>query len=363
MSGAADRARQVDQTTTRLHIDPQIPARPARCHSERVLRPARLATAVLVLLAGCDGPGRPADPPGMVFIPGGTFEMGASGEPAPGSLPVHRVTLSPFWIDRTEVKNADFARFVAETGHLTVAERPPAPEAFPGVAKDELVAGSICFHAPPRRVPLDNPMAWWTYRAGADWRHPEGPSSGIAGRERHPVVHVAWTDARAYCAWAGKRLPTEAEWERAARGGLVGKRFAWGDERRPDGRWQANTFQGSFPDHDAGDDRFSGTAPVGSFPPNGFGLFDMSGNVWEWCADYFRPDYYAVSPARDPKGPPDSFDPEEPGAVKRVLRGGSFLCSDDYCLRYTVAARNKGAEDTGSSHVGLRCARSASDLD
>src|SRR5687767_2375768 len=308
---------------------------------------------------GAEGDARPvegrtgglASTDGMVRLEAEAFLFGSDDRlayPADGEGPVRRVEVSPFWIDACAVSTADFAAFVDATRHVTAAEAFGWSFVFAGLLPDDF---------PPTQAVAQAP--WWRSVEGADWRRPEGPHASLEDRGDHPVVHVSWHDVQAYCAWAGKRLPTEAEWELAARGGLVGKRFTWGDERRPGGRWQANTFQGSFPDRDAGDDRFRGTAPVGSFPPNGFGLFDMSGNVWEWCADYFRPDTYRVSPARDPQGPADSFDPDQPGTVVRVLRGGSFLCSDDYCLRYTVAARNKAAEDTGSSHVGLRCARSA----
>ena len=201
---------------------------------------------------------------------------------------------------------------------------------------------------------LDEPYSWWRYVPGADWRHPEGPGSDIAGREDHPVVHVCWDDAVAFARWAGKRLPTEAEWEYAARGGLEGKRYVWGDEFRPEGRWRVNNWQGQFPIGNTSEDGFPRTAPVGSFPPNGFGLVDMAGNVWEWCADWYRPGYPS-GPRQDPRGPDSSYDPNEPGIPKRVQRGGSFLCGDLYCTRYLPGARGKGATDSGASHVGFRC--------
>jgi formylglycine-generating enzyme required for sulfatase activity len=293
----------------------------------------------------------------MAWIAGGTFLMGGAGEIAQDSLPIHEVSVGGFWMDRTEVTNAAFGAFVAASGHVTVAERKPKAEDLPGVPKDKLVAGSVCFHQPKQDVPLDEPLAWWRYAEGADWRHPEGPASSIAGKEKHPVVHVAWDDAAAYCRWAGKRLPTEAEWEYASRGGKQGQRFFWGDTQTVGGRWMANVWQGKFPSRNTKDDGFAGSAPVGSFPANGYGLHDMAGNVWEWCADWYRPDYYAASPARDPQGPDSSLDPDEPDVPKRVLRGGSFLCSDSYCYRYTNAARNKGAADTGASHIGFRCVK------
>jgi formylglycine-generating enzyme required for sulfatase activity len=223
------------------------------------------------------------------------------------------------------------------------------------------VAGSVVFVPPPRPVPLDSHFRWWSYVEGASWRHPFGPGSDLRGREHHPVVHVAYDDARAYAAWAGKRLPTEAEFEFAARGGLSGKRFAWGDELHPDGRWMANTFQGHFPDHDVGDDGWKGLAPVASYPPNGYGLHDVAGNVWEWVADWYRPDTYATlaahGVARNPRGPDDSLDPQEPGVPKRVQRGGSFLCTTQYCSRYLVGSRGKGEPSSGADHLGFRCVR------
>jgi formylglycine-generating enzyme required for sulfatase activity len=295
-------------------------------------------------------------PEGMVWIPGGVFLMG--GEPSfTDAQPKHEVEVSGFWMDRTEVTNAQFARFADATGYVTVAERAPTAQQYPGAPPDSLVAGSIVFHPPDESVSFDNPLAWWQYVAGADWRHPEGPQSDIAGRGDHPVVHVCWLDAEAYAGSTGKRLPTEAEWEIAARGGLRGQRYVWGKELLPDGRWQANIWQGDFPAGNTSDDGFAGTAPVGSFPPNGFGLFDVAGNVWEWCADWYRPDYYATSAPRNPQGPSSSYDPMEPGIAKRVQRGGSYLCSDKYCVRYQVGSRGKGAVDSGATHVGFRCVK------
>ncbi len=294
----------------------------------------------------------------MVWIPGGSFDMG-SNDDGPDAQPVHRVHVKGFWIDRTEVTNAQFAAFVAATGYRTVAEREPDPKDFPGVPAAELCAGSVVFAPPGKPVPLDNPHAWWTYRPNASWCEPDGPGSTIAGKENHPVVHIAWHDAVAYAEWAGKRLPTEAEWEFAARGGLANAPYIWGDENPAENPSLANIWQGRFPHWNAATDGAERTAPVASYPPNGYGLFDMAGNVWEWCADWYSPDYYARSPAENPAGPAASYDPQEPGVPKRVQRGGSFLCSDEYCIRYRVGARGKGAPDTGASHVGFRCVSDA----
>lgn len=293
-------------------------------------------------------------PDGMVWIPGGRFSMGSDYEMFQDARPIHPVELDGFWIDRYPVTNAQFERFVKATGYVTVAERKPDPKDFPGAPAEKLVPGSVVFSPPRQAVPLDNVTQWWQFVPGASWKHPEGPGSDLKGREKHPVVHVAWEDAEAYCKWAGRRLPTEAEWEFAARGGLAGKPYVWGDELRPHGKIMANTFQGRFPDHNRSEDGFARTSPVGTFPPNRFGLYDMAGNVWNWCADWYQPDYYAHSPVKNPTGPADSYDPQEPGIPKRVQRGGSFLCTDQYCSRYMPGGRGKGAIDTGTSHLGFR---------
>ena len=293
----------------------------------------------------------------MVWIAGGSFRRGAPG--VPDAEPVRAVEVDGFWIDRTEVTNAEFARFVAATGYKTVAEQVPDPRQFPGVPPEALRAGSIVFTPPGGVADLNQPLSWWSYVPGTDWRHPSGPGSSIAGLESHPVVQVCWDDAMSYAHWAGKRLPTEAEWEYAARGGLDQAPFAWGNDFAPGNRWQANTWQGRFPTSNAQLDGFAATAPVGSFPPNGYGLVDMAGNVWEWCADWYRPDGYASEPPRNPTGPSSSFDPDEPGIPKRVQRGGSFLCSDDYCTRYRPGTRGKGEPTSAASHIGFRCVRSA----
>jgi formylglycine-generating enzyme required for sulfatase activity len=304
----------------------------------------------------------------MAWIPGGEFSMGAQNmgemnavgmQATRDSRPVHRVYVDGFFIDKTDVTNQQFAEFVKATGYVTVAERKPDAKDFPGAPPENLVAGSVVFSPPDHPVPLNNHFQWWSYVAGANWRHPQGPASNIAGKGNYPVVHIAYQDAEAYARWAGKRLPTEAEWEFAARGGLSGKLYAWGDEFRPNGKWMANTHQGHFPDKDTGEDNFVGIAPVAQFPANGYGLFDMAGNVWQWTSDWYRPDYYqqlkAAGVARNPQGPDSSFDPSEPGQPKKVHRGGSFLCTDQYCSRYMVGTRGKGDVDTGTNHLGFRC--------
>ena len=316
-------------------------------------------------------------PSGMVWIPGGEFSMGCTdpradlcggNESMDDARPVHRVALAPYWMDRTEVTNAEFARFVAATGYITFSERKPRAEDYPGATPDQLVPGSVVFSPPREAVPLDNALRWWRYVPGADWRHPSGPSSTIVGHDQDPVLHIAYVDAAAYAAWAGKRLPTEAEWEFAARGGLTGARYTWGEDLTVNGRWMANIWEGAFPHKNSEDDGFIGIAPVASFPANAYGLHDMAGNVWEWCSDWYRPDAYALAQraagggvVRDPRGvaESESFDPQEPGMPKRVQRGGSYLCTDQYCTRYMVGTRGKGAADTGSNHVGFRCVRDA----
>ena len=317
-------------------------------------------------------PSEPA-PEGMVWIPGGEFSMG-SDVTSEGlccqqgttrdSQPVHRVYVDGLWMDKTEVTNAQFSKFVSETRYVTIAERTPTQAEFPDAPPENLVAGSTVFTPTAEAVPLDDHYRWWRYEKGASWRHPEGPSSSIEGKGSFPVVHVAYDDAVAYAKWAKKRLPTEAEWEFAARGGLSGQRYAWGDELRPGGKWMANIYQGTFPVKDSGEDGFAGIAPVAQFPPNGYGLFDVAGNVWEWTSDWYRPDAYARiaaegGVARNPKGPDAPFDPAEPGEKKRVHRGGSFLCTDQYCTRYLVGTRGKGEVSTASNHLGFRCVRDA----
>jgi formylglycine-generating enzyme required for sulfatase activity len=321
------------------------------------------------------GPSAPPGPvlEGMVWIPGGEFSMGCedpreSPHGGPDDMadarPIHRVRVDGFWMDRVEVTNAQFARFVAETGYVTVAERTPTAADFPGAAPENLVAGSTVFTPPAEPVPLDTHYRWWSYIKGANWRHPTGPSSGIDGRDLYPVVQVAYEDAERYAKWAGKRLPTEAEWEFAARGGQAGEPYAWGSELNPSGKWMANTWQGQFPNRDTGQDGFAGIAPGARFPANPYGLYDMAGNVWEWCSDWYRPDAYRLGAgpggiAINPQGPSSSYDPAEPDQPKRVHRGGSFLCTEQYCTRYMVGTRGKGEVSTASDHLGFRCVKSA----
>ena len=309
-----------------------------------------------------------ATPPAMAWIPGGTFLMGTNDkESFPNERPDHRVQFQGFWMDEHDVTNAEFSKFVEATGYVTTAERKIdwenlKKEVPPGTPKPDdnaLAPGSLVFTPTAGPVPLNDLSAWWRWVHGANWRHPEGPESSIQGRENHPVVQVSWHDAVAYAQWAGKRLPTEAEWEFAARGGLESKRYVWGDEFKPGGKFMANTWQGLFPFRDSGEDGFVGTSPVGSFPANGYGLYDMAGNVWQWCSDWYRVDSNIEAASknvcRDPRGPTESHDPGDPYAPKRVVKGGSFLCNTDYCESYRPSARRGTPPDTGSSHTGFRC--------
>jgi formylglycine-generating enzyme required for sulfatase activity len=330
----------------------------------------------------------------MVWIPGGEFSMGSEASidslcGLPGltrdAQPIHRVRVDGFWMDATEVTNEQFEKFVQATGYITIAERTPTQEEFPTAPPENLIAGSTVFTPTAEPVPLNDLYQWWRYEKGANWRHPLGAHSDLKGSEKYPVVHIAYDDAVAYAKWAGKRLPTEAEWEFAARGGLERSSYPWGDELKPGGKWMANTYQGEFPTKDAGSDGFVGIAPVAQFPPNGYGLYDMAGNVWEWCNDWYRADTYArraylripssvgaevtrlklfrdesslSGVAHNPQGPDIPFDPTEPTEKKRVHRGGSFLCTDQYCTRYMVGTRGKGEVTTGSNHLGFRCVKS-----
>ena len=341
----------------------------------------RPALALLALTLAACGPA--AVPPGMVLIPGGEFTMGSDAAYAfPNESPPHRVTVSPFFLDVNPVTNDEFARFIAATGYVTVAERPVDWEELkkqvpPGTPKppDEVLApGSLVFQPTTGPVDLREMSQWWVWTVGASWRHPEGPGSNLEGRGNYPVVQVAWEDAQAYAKWAGKRLPTEAEWEFAARGGLDNARYAWGDEENPDGKPMVNRWTGDFPYRNDGADGFVGASPVGSFPPNGYGLHDMGGNVWNWCSDLYRADAFAAraddqQACCDPRGPltaqgetlvpGDPSPPLVPGNERRVTKGGSFLCHPSYCESYRPSARRGTPPDTGSSHVGFRCADDA----
>ena len=348
---------------------------------------ARTSRAAMLVAANSQSAG-PAAPKGMVWIPGGDFLMGSNDPLArPDEVPVHRVRVSGFWMDTTEITNAQWAEFVNATGYKTVAERPvdweelkkQVPEGTPKPDEKMLLPGSLVFTPPDHPVDLRAYEQWWTWTTGANWRHPDGPQSSIEGKDNFPVVHIAYEDAVAYAKWAGKRLPTEAEWEFAARGGLDGKVNVWGNE--PVDAKRCNIWQGHFPDKNTAEDGFARSAPVKSFPPNGYGLYDMAGNVWEWCSDLYRPDTYArqmleldrraaeavksgAAPTADaferiiinPTGPAKSYDPRNPGSIEsRVHRGGSFLCNDSYCASYRPSARMACPTDTGLQHLGLRC--------
>ena len=302
----------------------------------------------------------------MIQIPGGRFTMG-SDRHYPEEAPAHSVQVDAFWIDRSPVTNAQFSAFVEATGHVTFAEIPPDPRDYPGALPHMLKAGSLVFTPPGRRVDLRNWAQWWNFAFGADWRHPYGPGSSIAGIEDHPVVHVTCSDAEAYARWAGKSLPTEAEWEYAARGGLEGAEYAWGDELTPGGRHMANTWQGEFPNENSRLDGYERTSPVGTYPPNGYGLYDMIGNVWEWTTDWYSSRHPQVAEktccgvAKNPRGAAEeaSYDPQQPEIriPRRVVKGGSHLCAPSYCRRYRPAARHAQAVDTSMSHLGFRCIR------
>jgi formylglycine-generating enzyme required for sulfatase activity len=315
---------------------------------------------VLILMAlqsmkpGEFDPLREADdsPAAMVEIPTGEFVMGSDDGPV-DERPAHTVVLRGFRMDETEVTNARFAAFVKATGYVTIAERTPDQVKFPDAKAGSAVYVPARCSLDPRTWAGPHPP-WWRYVEGANWRRPTGPGSSLKGKMQHPAVHIAWDDAAAYAKWAGKRLPTEAEWEYAARGGLARQEFCWGSTKQgTDGKWYANTFQGEFPHTDTGADGFVGTAPVKSFPPNGYGLYDVSGNVWEWCADWYDSAYYRSSPRENPPGPATGeLDGDQP---QRVRRGGSYLCAEGYCRRYLPSARDKNPDDSGASHTGFRC--------
>jgi sulfatase modifying factor 1 len=307
---------------------------------------------------------------GMVLIKAGDFMMGADNTQASeDEYPKHKVGVKSFWMDATEVTNAQFAEFVKATGYVTTAEKKPdwneikkqVPAGTPKPADSLLVAASLVFSPPNQPVNLNDYSQWWAWKKGASWKHPQGQGTDIKGKDNYPVVQVSWYDAVAYCKWAGKRLPTEAEWEWAARGGLQNNIYPWGNEPVDAGKPKANSWQGHFPDNNTMVDKYYRLAPVGTFAANGYGLFDTAGNVWEWCADYYNNTYYqtlAGNPGfQDPQGPMVSYDPEEPTAKKRVIRGGSFLCNDSYCSGYRISRRMKSTEDSGLEHLGFRCVR------
>jgi formylglycine-generating enzyme required for sulfatase activity len=301
----------------------------------------------------------------MVWIPGGTFRMGAESERYPEEGPVHEVTVDGFWMDQHLVTVADFTRFVDATGYVTVAERPLDPAYYQDVAPENLVPGSLVFQRQTGPADLSDVHHWWVYVRGAHWRRPEGRGSDVRGRQRHPVVHVAWEDVQAYASWAGKEIASEAEWEFAARGGLEGATYTWGEEHMPGGKPMANTWQGEFPWQNLRTDGFEGTSPVGTFPANGYGLFDTAGNVWEWTCDFYTPRHpdEALEGCCTPVNPrvlsPNrSFDEGDPGAAhipRRVIKGGSHLCAPNYCLRYRPAARQAQMVESSMAHIGFRC--------
>jgi formylglycine-generating enzyme required for sulfatase activity len=325
-----------------------------------------VACAAMALMRGGRNEPRNA-PPGMKWIPGGEFMMGSNDEFAwEDEKPPHPVKVDGFWMDETEVTNAQFRAFIQATGYVTTAERAPVleeimkqlPPGTPPPPAEMMVPGTLVFVPPKGEVMLDQPAQWWKWVAAADWKHPDGPNTSIDGKDNYPVVQVSWDDAIAYAKWAGKRLPTEAEWERAARGGLAGKSFAWGDTRPDDKHVFANIWQGDFPSLNTANDGYAGVAPVKSYAPNGYGLYDMAGNVWEWCNDWYDQEYYkrlGTAVANNPAGPKQSFDRAQPYTPLRVARSGSFLCADSYCMRYRPSARQGVSPDTGMSHTGFRC--------
>lgn len=332
--------------------------------------PADASTTATTTTAAAAPPGQA--PPGMVWIPAGEYVRGTDDPTAwPSEQPAHRVQVDGFWMDKTEVTNADFEKFVTATGYLTTAETTPTledimkqvPPGTPPPPAEALVPGGLVFVPPSQPVPLNNEAQWWQWTPNANWRQPEGPGSSIVGRENHPVVMVSWFDAKAYADWAGKRLPTEAEWERAARGGLEQNEFTWGTEFAPEGRLMANVWQGQFPHNNTTEDGWPRTAPVGQFAPNGYGLYDVSGNVWEWCSDWFQSDLYSILETSrvlsNPQGPDKSLAANRPYEQQRVIKGGSFLCHVSYCSSYRPSARMGTTPDTGMSHMGFRLVKSA----
>lgn len=358
---ASNGCKQKESATAAAATDDTV-----SCHTNM---PSRIAMANDTSLANIQSSDSVSHE-GMKFIPSGEFMMGAADdEGREDEYPRHKVKLDGFWMDEHEVTNAEFARFVKATGYVTVAERKPdweelkkqLPPGTPRPADDVLVPASLVFTPPSHAVPLNNAALWWQWTKGANWQHPTGPNSSIQGKENFPVIHIAWEDAAAYAKWAGKRLPTEAEWEYAARGSLADNKYPWGNEDPEANKAKANTWQGNFPNQDKGWDGYSGLAPVKSFQPNKYGLYDMAGNVWEWVADWYKPDYYssvANTVSVNPSGPRESFDPDEPSIPKRVTRGGSFMCNRSYCKGYRVSSRMKSSPDTGLENTGFRCVSS-----
>jgi len=309
----------------------------------------------------------------MVLIPAGSFLMGADDSTGMADeYPKHRVDIASFWMDEHEVTKAEFARFVAATGYVTTAEQPISkaeliaslppgtPEPDSATLATMMAPGALVFTPPDHAVPFNDISQWWSFVPGTSWKHPEGPGSNIANRDHEPVTQVSWLDAQAYAKWAGKRLPTEAEWEYAARGALSGSLYPWGNEPLTTGKAKANTWNGNFPYKNTKTDGYYGAAPVKSYSPNGYQLYDMAGNVWEWCEDWYDANYYIQGEkgAKNPAGPAEGLDPDDPGQAKRVIRGGSYMCSDEYCRGYRVSARMKSTPESGLSNLGFRCARS-----
>lgn len=336
----------------------------------------------VALISACAGhPGKTGSVAGdkdslnkMVLIPAGSFAMGADDTTGmPDEYPKHTVNIPAFWMDEHEVTNQEFAQFVAATGYVTTAEKPITKEELlaslpPGTPEPDsevlagmMLPGALVFTPPDHAVPFNDISQWWSFVQGATWQHPDGPASNIDKRGNEPVTQVSWSDAQAYAKWAGKRLPTEAEWEYAARGGLSGKIYPWGEEALTSGKPKANTWNGNFPYHNTKTDGYYGLAPVKSYSPNGYQLYDMSGNVWEWCEDWYDANYYIQGEkgVQAPAGPAVANDPDDPGQAKRVIRGGSFMCSDEYCRGYRVSARMKSTPESGLANLGFRCVRSA----
>jgi sulfatase modifying factor 1 len=352
LAGCGEVSHEEKQTSDSVHCSTNLPARFAADTSRIIIQPSDSISTQ-----------------GMVLIPGGSFVMGSSDpEGRPDEYPRHPVQVKSFYMDATEVTNAQFSQFVKATGYLTTAERKPdweelkkqLPAGTPKPHDSVLVPASLVFTPTAEPVALNNSANWWSWVKGASWQHPQGPASNISGRENYPVVHISWEDANAYAKWAGKRLPTEAEWEFAARAGLSNQPFTWGSEPVDKGKLKTNVWQGNFPNRNLLADGFAGSAPVRSFAPNAYGLYDMAGNVWEWCSDWYNADYYAQcanKTTKDPAGAGSSYDPEEPSMPKRVVRGGSFLCHASYCASYRVSARMKTSPDTGLEHTGFRCVR------